>query len=579
MAFPAIGSTNTTNGTTATTSPVVNLPTGIVAGNLLLVLFRGASLSGDITWPAGWTELFDDASDASNDETTMAWRKADGTEGATITLSTPVSGKFAALSWRITGAADPTVQPPQFATLATGASVNPNPGSLTPTGGAKDYLWLAVGGWEGEQTSPPGTFPANYTLNQIGADSGIAGAVATNCRLAGAGRQLNAASEDPGAFTISVSDDWTATTLAIHPGGTLHELAGIASSVSSAVGAVVLFGALLGSTLGASSGVATLNQTHQASGAAIATSSGTALLGRLQPANGTAAGVSSGVGNLVIAKVLVGSTLGQSSAVGALLKTNALVGVSVSSSSGLGNLLAQYALAGVSSGTASGLASLGRIHAAAGITAGISSGTALLGLVQPVAGIASGTSSGTGNLVIAKVLAGVSVSSSSGIGSLTGLRALAGETVALSSGTAALALRRTLDGVTVGPSSGVGDLTILSGGGGTLHLLAATATGLSSGVATLSIFSGTIHELRGVTVGNCWLAGTLLSPTIWVETAARSVLMKPLTHEVIGQAVKSGISWLAYDNDPAKHDGKTALLLGRYPFLPEAKAVIEKLVK
>ena len=218
MAFPAIGNTNTTNGTTATTTPVVNLPTGIVAGNLLLVLIRVA-VAGAIGWPGGWTELFDDASDASDDQTAMAWRKADGTEGATITLSSG-NGKFAALSWRITGAEDPTVQPPQFATLAVGTSVNPNPGLLTPTGGAKDYLWLAVGGWEGEQTSPPGTFPANYTLNQIGANSGAAAAITTNCRVAGAGQQLNAASEDPGTYTISVSDDWTATTVAIHPAPT-----------------------------------------------------------------------------------------------------------------------------------------------------------------------------------------------------------------------------------------------------------------------------------------------------------------------------------------------------------------------
>ena len=221
MAFPAIGSTATTNGVTATTAPVVNLPSGIVAGQTLIVLIRVAS-AGAIGWPAGWTELFDDASDASNDQTACAWRKADGTEGATITLSS-ANAKFAAIAFRITGATDPTVTAPVFATLATGTSANPDPGSLTPAGGAKDYLWLAVGGWEGEQTSPPGTFPANYTLSQIGADSGVAGSIATNCRVAGAGRQLNAATENPGTYTISVSDDWTATTIAVYPGPSVVE--------------------------------------------------------------------------------------------------------------------------------------------------------------------------------------------------------------------------------------------------------------------------------------------------------------------------------------------------------------------
>jgi hypothetical protein len=215
VAFPSVAGTAATNGTTATAAPVVSLPSGIVAGDLLLVLFRCSS-AGAIGWPAGWTELFDDASDASANQTALAYRRADGTEGATVTLSC-TSSKFAAVAFRVTGAEDPAVQPPQFAALTTGTSTAPNPGALTPTGGAKDYLWLALGGWEGEQTSPPATFPANYTLGQVGANSGTAGVVTTNVRVAGAGRQLNAASEDPGAWTISVSDDWTATTVAVHP--------------------------------------------------------------------------------------------------------------------------------------------------------------------------------------------------------------------------------------------------------------------------------------------------------------------------------------------------------------------------
>mgnify|MGYP001575514605 FL=1 len=110
-------------------------------------------------------------------------------------------------------------------------------------------------------------------------------------------------------------------------------------------------------------------------------------------------------------------------------------------------------------------------------------------------------------------------------------------------------------------------------------MLAGTTLGVSSGLATLSIFSGTIHQLLGVSVGRSLLTARLLSYLIWLDTPERSVFISPLTHNVVGQAVKSGLGWLAYDNNPAKHDGKTALLLGRYPFLPEAKAAIEKLVK
>ena len=393
MAFP-VATTATTNGTTATGSPVVNLPASIAAGDLLLCVFRVA-VAGVIGWPAGWTELFDASSDGADDQMAMAWKKADGTEGTTMTLSC-TSGKFAALSWRITGAetgatqqlasddfnranenpitgnwtsgtstfTDPQIvsnvvqgvtasadgsafynaitwpddqyaelkitslnvpgdggpavrlsaadktgyifsvdtngtqyniikyvagsgtnlsgtigrtfivgdivrieargssisvfhnnvqffsvadgsiaagnaglfifdnaadftldswaggaavgNPPQLSTVATGSSTTPDPTTCTPTGGAKEYLWLWVGGWEGEQTSPPASNPTNYS-SPIGADSGTVGVVTTNVRVAAAQRNLFAASEDPGSWTISVTDDWTAYTVAIHP--------------------------------------------------------------------------------------------------------------------------------------------------------------------------------------------------------------------------------------------------------------------------------------------------------------------------------------------------------------------------
>lgn len=216
MAFPAVAATNTTAGSTASASAVVNLPTGIVSGNLLLVLHRSAvGTDSHAVSGGGWTNLFNNAADASDDRISLWYRQADGTEGATITI-TQTSSKFASLAWRVTGHEDPATQAPEFATLVVGTSATPNPGSLSPTGGAKDYLWLWMGGWEGEQASPPVGSPVNYS-SPIGANSGTAGVVATNCRVASAERILNSVSEDPGAWTISVSDDWTATVVAVHP--------------------------------------------------------------------------------------------------------------------------------------------------------------------------------------------------------------------------------------------------------------------------------------------------------------------------------------------------------------------------
>lgn len=222
LAFPGV-TTASTNGTTSTTSPLVNLPSGINSGDTLLVLIRACVSSATITAPnegTDWIQLFEDGTEASDDTTALFWRKASGGESSTVTFTFSSSAKFAAIAWRGTGATDPTVQPPEFSTLVIGPGTTdtPDPGNLSPTGGAKDYLWLWMGGWEGEQTSPPAGNPTNYST-PIGADSDIAGAVTTNCRVATAERQLNAASEDPGSWTLSAANDWTAWVVALHPSG------------------------------------------------------------------------------------------------------------------------------------------------------------------------------------------------------------------------------------------------------------------------------------------------------------------------------------------------------------------------
>lgn len=217
--FPLVAGIATTNGTSATTSPVINLPSGIRSGETLLMLIRNAA-GGTITFPnedTDWIQLFEDSSDASNDTMALAWRKANETEGATTTATFGTSGKFAAIVYRILGAIDPIERAPEFAALVTGSSATPDPGAVTPTGGAKKYLLIWMGGWEGIQSSPPGTsMPAGYN-SPVGADSGAAGGLATNCRVATGYREAEVSSEDPGSWTISASDDWTATVVAVHP--------------------------------------------------------------------------------------------------------------------------------------------------------------------------------------------------------------------------------------------------------------------------------------------------------------------------------------------------------------------------
>lgn len=215
MAFPTSRSQIVTNGTASSSTPSVSLPATIRAGDTLFVFFR-SSAGGAIGWPAGWTELLDESTDASANQEAAAWRKADGTEGASISL-TSGAGKFAAVAYSIQDAADPTITPPQFSTIATGSATEPNATTVTPTGGAKDYLFLTVYGMEGEQTGVT-SYPANYTGAQLFANSGTAGAVTTNCTIGSATRQLNASSDDAGVWDVTGTlDDWSAYTFAFHP--------------------------------------------------------------------------------------------------------------------------------------------------------------------------------------------------------------------------------------------------------------------------------------------------------------------------------------------------------------------------
>jgi hypothetical protein len=213
MAFPVVQATNTSVTTPAATSHVISLPAGIVSGNLLLAIFGiGGNTVG--SWPAGWTELWGTELPASVGRLECRYRIADGSEGATITVTTSGALTSSHTTYRIDTFSG---NAPVAGTTATATSTNANPPSLTPSWGAKDTLWIAVAGVSG---SAPSAAPANYT-NLLTA--------ATPTTLGSARRELNAATEDPGVFT-SANDQWAANTIAVEPAAAAAEtLMGAAS--------------------------------------------------------------------------------------------------------------------------------------------------------------------------------------------------------------------------------------------------------------------------------------------------------------------------------------------------------------
>lgn len=199
---------------TAGTSHAINVGTPD-ASTLLIVFVRFAAAPGTVGF-TGYTQLAADTTDASDDETRVYYRFADGAEGATDTLTTVNSVKLGAICWRVLGAESPTVSAPVISTVAIGTTTlnTANPATVTPAGSPRDTLYIALAGGDGEATYT--VAPTNYT-NLVTSDSGTAGAVATNCFMGGASRQILAStSDDPGVFTHPAhTTGWAAYTIAI----------------------------------------------------------------------------------------------------------------------------------------------------------------------------------------------------------------------------------------------------------------------------------------------------------------------------------------------------------------------------
>jgi hypothetical protein len=94
-------------------------------------------------------------------------------------------------------------------TQANGSSTNADPPEHTPAGGNAKYLWLANATWDGSLGWSVTGIPTNYQsfiLEPMAIVSGATTAVTE--------RFLEAASDDPSAFTSS-TEQWVTSTIAI----------------------------------------------------------------------------------------------------------------------------------------------------------------------------------------------------------------------------------------------------------------------------------------------------------------------------------------------------------------------------
>jgi hypothetical protein len=205
MAFAVVA--GSTSNFDSTAPREVTLPASIAAGDLIISAVQYV-LGATPGTPAGYTVLVTGA--ISSEVGLVAYYKI--AAGGETSFDPNITAHFLnAISVRITGWHG-TSAPEATVTGNAASSASPNPPSLTPSWGSADTLWLAVGVIMVDGTAAFTGVPTNYTsvvTSQAGGEF---------CGISMGRRDLAASSEDPGAFTDSVTvEAWRAATIAIRP--------------------------------------------------------------------------------------------------------------------------------------------------------------------------------------------------------------------------------------------------------------------------------------------------------------------------------------------------------------------------
>lgn len=211
MSFPVIADNNYSTEAANTTSHTVNLPANIAANDLLIVFFAADGNDG-ITWPAGWTKFFT-RSQTLGCTIECAWRKATGSEGGTIVVTSAGAQKSAHGSWHVTGAENPSIQPPEASSGVSDNSVSPDSDNLVPVNGVRDYLWVSV------EANDNDVHPTAHPSGMTPWSNLVSGSGTGECTLGVAYLNNSVASYNPAAWTLPSAQRWNAGTIAISPPG------------------------------------------------------------------------------------------------------------------------------------------------------------------------------------------------------------------------------------------------------------------------------------------------------------------------------------------------------------------------
>lgn len=224
MASPTVVTVNEANTTADATSHSWARTAGVNGQlSIRIIAFDGGS-AVVFTPPSGYTQFFRQ-DDTTNYGVVGYYKQEDGTETSPEAWTTDDAEKAATIIYSISGAANPATQAPEAANTTAAASTTVDCPSISPTGGSKDYLFIAGVATDGEEADDDtwhNTSPTNYTPSPgRQKTSGTGGLPATNTSLATFERAATTATENP-ASTASAIDQSLAQavfTIAVHPPG------------------------------------------------------------------------------------------------------------------------------------------------------------------------------------------------------------------------------------------------------------------------------------------------------------------------------------------------------------------------
>jgi len=358
MAFPQVAATSK-NTTAGAATHAITMPSGIVAGHLLLIFF---ATDGDNTvtdWD-GFTQIYS-GSNGTASSFHIGWKIAEGSDTCTLTVSvTNEPGSH--ICYRITG--HDSGQAPEAGTAHIEATQYPDPPSFTPTGGAKDFLWIAAEAHDATDTTD--AYPTNFDSNQVAQPTGDGN---SGCGLAVATDEVNASVLDIGSFTLSGTEQILSLAVAVHPvsisqvtlagvsNGTstataskkkIASFGGLAQGVASVVGVLILTAALIGGAIGGSTASGAVRAIKELVGSSGGTSTVTGDVLRNRGFSGQSDGTSTTTASLTAEKSFVGTSDGAATASGVIQKTGQFAGASTGQSTASAALQAIKSLNGQS---------------------------------------------------------------------------------------------------------------------------------------------------------------------------------------------------------------------------------------